>query len=99
MDGAGLDGNSAINQRWKSNNFSMAPHMHQRSALAGVNGGALRQGTLSPGNRTGNNQQAFLSHLDAGRTGNDKTGAPVNFVMAPEEEEKEDNLGSPRGEY
>ena len=42
-----------------------------------------------------------MSQLDAngGRTGNDKTGAPVNFIMAPEEEEKEDNLGSPRQDY
>lgn len=53
MNSHALDGNSAINNRQKTHNFSMAP-VHQRSALAGVNGN-MRQGTLSPGNRTGNN--------------------------------------------
>ena len=59
-----------------------------RSRLDGMNGRGVMN-AFSPGNITGNpdgQQLMFNSHLGDDR--NNKTGAPVNFVMQPDEDDE-----------
>ena len=88
FDSSRLGGGGA--HRSRTNNFGHGlGGIEQRSALNIGGGGLGGDGSLNPGNINGrgNRNQMFYSQMNAsgaGNLGNDKTGAPVNFVMQPE---------------
>lgn len=98
MDGSSMQGDAAhlndasnlrFGMRSRINNMSVggAGGLRDRSSLGAAD---IRNGALSPGNLT-----SAAGHGGAGNGGHfqfDKTGAPVNILMAPEEEEGDDIL-------
>ena len=77
----------SVNQRNRMNNMSQVPGGEQRSSLD-FNG---NRGALSPGNQTGTvGRGGNRFNLNNGFPDNfnNKTGAPVNYVMQPEEDDR-----------
>ena len=81
-------------QRARTNNVSMVPQGREQRSSLGLGSGLRHHGTLSPGGRSQDERgkQMFHSQLDSGRRGNDKTGAPVNFVMQPEGDDDDKDI-------
>ena len=90
MDGqTPFDGTrNSLHLRNRMNNMSQVPGGEQRSSLD-FNGN-IGRGALSPGNTTGNagGGGRFNFNNQFGDNFNGKTGAPVNYVMQPEEDDR-----------
>ena len=76
----------SVNHRNRMNNMSQALGADHRSALDFQ--GA--RGALSPGNQTGTVHGGGSNRFQGGfgDNFNNKTGAPVNYVMQPEEDDR-----------
>ena len=99
MDGSLLQGDAANIDA--SNRFSMRNRLANNltSVTPGGNRnvsnfmGSIELGAKSNGNQTGKNRG---NDDMGGRGGFDKTGAPVNYIMEPEQDEDDVGNGSPR---